>query len=593
MTNAEIARIFRDIAVYLEMEAVPFKPRAYEKAAYVIDGLDRPLTEIHAGGATAALDALPGIGKHMAASIAALLTTGHLAAYENLRTRLPIDIAALTAIEGLGPKHLKSLYERLGIRTVKDLERAARAQNIRALPHFGVKSEAKLLRGIAFVRAAHGRLPLGQALSVVEEIRARLAARADVAAAHIAGSIRRRRETIGDADVLVAATDPHAVAEFVARMPEVIGVHARGVTKTSVRLGIGIDLDVRIVPAECVGAALLYFTGSKAHNVALRRRAQNRGLKLTEYGIFRGTRRIAAATEADVYHALDLPYIPPELREDQGEIEAADGGRLPSLIEDGDLRGDLQIQTSWTDGADSIEAMAVEARRHGLEYIAITDHTRGLAVTGGSDAATLRRQIREIARLNRRLDGITVLTGAEVNITKDGTLDIDDETLAALDVVGVAVHSHLGLSRAAMTARIVCAMRNPHADILFHPTGRVLNRREAYEVDIDTIIAEANRTGTILEVDGHPERLDLCAEHIRRAVAAGLKLTIDSDAHRASHIRYLSFGIGQARRGWATKADILNTLPLPRFLRALKHGGASRTPSRRGARPVRGQPGIP
>jgi DNA polymerase (family 10) len=292
---------------------------------------------------------------------------------------------------------------------------------------------------------------------------------------------------------------------------------------------------------------------------ALRRRAQTRGLKLNEYGVSRGRRRIAGRTEEEVYAALDLPYVPPELREDQGEIEAAEAGTLPRLIDHADLRGDLQTQTSWTDGANTIEEMATEARRCHLEYIAITDHTRGLAMTGGSDAPKLRRQIREITRLNKTLTGITVLTGAEVNITKDGSLDIDDETLSLLDVVGIAVHSHFAMSRSEMTARIVRAMRNPNADILFHPTGRVLNRREAYDVDMDAVITEAKRTGTVLEVDAYPDRLDLRDDHIRRAVGAGVKLTIDSDAHSINHFRYLSFGIDQARRGWATHATTCST----------------------------------
>jgi DNA polymerase (family 10) len=345
------------------------------------------------------------------------------------------------------------------------------------------------------------------------------------------------------------------------------------------------DLDVRVVPAESLGAALAYFTGSKAHNVAMRRRAQSRGLKLNEYGVFRGRRQIAGCTEEDVYAALDLPYIPPELREDQGEIEAAEAGTLPRLIEHGELRGDLQTQTSWTDGANTIQEMAAEAKRCRLEYIAITDHTRGLAMTGGSDAPKLRRQIREIARLNKTLTGITVLAGAEVNIAKDGALDIDDDTLALLDVVGVAVHSHFSMSRADMTARIIRAMRNPHADILFHPTGRVLGRREAYEVDMDALIAAARETGTVLEIDAYPDRLDLRDDHVRRAVAAGVKLTIDSDAHSVKHFRYLSFGIDQARRGWATRDDVLNTRPLAGLLAALKGGVAApgrRTVRRRG-----------
>jgi DNA polymerase (family 10) len=584
MTNADIARILREIGIFLDMEDVPFKPRAYEKAAYAIDALDRPLTELHAAGGEKALAALPGIGKHIAEKIAELVTTNRLAYYEALKKRTPVDVAGLTAIEGLGPKNVKALYNHLRVRTLDDLERAARTHRIRALPHFGEKSEKKILRGIAFLRAGGGRLPIGTALPLVEGIRDRLATVAGVSHTTIAGSIRRRRETIGDADLLVVSSTPRRVMDFLVRMPEVTAVHGTGSTKGSVRLNVGMDLDVRVIPRESFGAALAYFTGSKAHNVALRRRAQTRGLKLNEYGLFRGQRRIAGRTEEEIYAALGLAYIPPELRESQGEIEAAERGTLPRLVDHGDLRGDLQTQTSWTDGANTIEEMALEAKRCGLEYIAITDHTKGLAMTGGSDAPKLRRQIREIARLNASLDGITILTGAEVNITREGSLDIDDDTLALLDVVGIAVHSHFSMSRAEMTSRLLRAMGNPHADVLFHPTGRVLGRREAYDVDMDAVIAEAKRTGTILEIDAYPERLDLRDDHIRKAVGAGVKLTIDSDAHSVNHFRYLAFGIDQARRGWATRDDVLNARPLAGFLAGLKDG---RSPAR--GRTVRGR----
>jgi DNA polymerase (family 10) len=331
------------------------------------------------------------------------------------------------------------------------------------------------------------------------------------------------------------------------------------------------------VPAESFGAALLYFTGSKAHNVALRQLAIKRKLKLNEYGLFRGTRRVAGASEGEIYERLGLATIPPELREAQGEIEAARAGTLPRLIEPGTLRGDLQTQTDWTDGADSLEQMARAARDAGLEYVAITDHTVSLAMTGGCDEAKLRRQMKAIDRLGKTLDGIRVLKGAEVNILEDGTLDIDDATLAQLDVVGVAVHSHFHLPRAQMTARIVRAMRNPHADILFHPTGRILQKREPYDVDMDALIAAARETGTVLELDAYPERLDLRDEHVRRAIAAGVPIVIDSDAHSVKHLPFpRQYGIDQARRGWATARDVLNTRPVEAFLAALKGGGGRR-----------------
>ena len=397
----------------------------------------------------------------------------------------------------------------------------------------------------------------------------------------VAGSVRRRKETIGDADLLVVARKGDAVVQAFVTLPQVERVLGQGRTKSSVKLAGGLQVDLRVVPAESFGAALCYFTGSKSHNVALRQLAIKQRLKLNEYGLFRGARRLAGRTEEEIYARLGLAYVPPELREDQGEIEAARSGALPQLIEPGALRGDLQTQTDWTDGADSMEAMAREAKRLGLEYIAITDHTQGLTMTGGSDETKLRKQMAEIDGLNARLGGIRVLRGAEVNIDKDGMLDIDDETLAALDVVGIAVHSHFDLPRAEMTRRIVRAMRNPNADILFHPTGRKIQKREAYDVDMDAIIATARETGTVLELDAYPDRLDLKDEHVRKAVQAGVPIVIDSDAHSVKHLAFpRQYGVDQARRGWATAADVLNTRPGDAFLAALKGGRQAAAGSR-------------
>jgi DNA polymerase (family 10) len=570
MTNAEIARVMREISVFLDMEGVPFKPRAYEKVAYAVEAVDEPIADIYQRGGIKAVEKIPGVGKSIAEKIVTLIETGRLPYHQELRRKTPVDVAGLTAIEGLGPKNIKVLYEELGVRSVADLEEAALAGKIRDLPHFGEKSEQKILKGIGFVKKSTGRFSLGAVLPLVSEIEARLQKIAGVTRVAIAGSIRRRKETIGDGDILVVSTKPDAVMDFFVHMPEVIHVHGKGHTKSSVKLNTGMDVDLRVVSAESFGAALNYFTGSKDHNVALRRLALERKLKLNEYGVFRGEKAIAGRTEEEVYAVLDLPYIPPELRENTGEIEAAAAGKLPKLIEYGDLRGDLQTQTTWTDGSNSIEEMVAEAQGLGLEYIAITDHTKSLAMTGGSDEKKLRQQMAAIDKLNKQLHGIRVLKGAEVNINKDGTLDIDDETLAKLDVVGVAVHSHFNLPRAEMTRRVIRAMENPHADILFHPTGRVLQKREAYELDIDAVIAAAQRTGTVLEIDAYPDRLDLKDEHVRRAVAAGVPLVIDSDAHSINHLHYLDFGVATARRGWATKADVINTKPLKAFLGCLK-----------------------
>ena len=570
MTNAEIARILREIAFYLDMNAVAFKPRAYEKAAYAVDALDDPISEAYRRNGIKAVEEIPGVGKSIAEKIVTLIETGKLPYYEELRQQMPVDLSALTGIEGLGPKMIKALYDQLAIRNLEELEKAAREHKIRHLVHFGEKSEEKILKGIEFKKKHRGRFPLGVVLPLIETIEERLSRVKGVKKVIAAGSIRRRKETVGDADILVLSVQPAQVMEAFVKLPEVVDIHARGETKSSVKINTGMNVDLRVVEETSFGAALCYFTGSKSHNISLRRIAQGKSLKLSEYGLFRGERAIAGRTEEEVYGALGLAFIPPELREDTGEIEAAQEGRLPDLVGYHDLRGDLQTQTTWTDGANSIEEMAKEAKRLGLQYIAITDHTRGLAMTGGSDEKKLAQQGLEIDRLNKTLSGMTVLKGAEVNIDKNGALDIADEALARLDVVGIAVHSHFSLPREEMTRRIIRAMENPHADILFHPTGRLIERREPYEVDIDELIRTAKRTGTVLEIDAFPDRLDLKDEHVRKAVDAGVSLVIDTDAHNVNHLRFLHFGIATARRGWAKKSDVLNTRPLPQFLGALK-----------------------
>ncbi len=586
--NVDVAARLREIAIFLEMDEVQFKPRAYEKAAHSIEALGEQCADLAARGGVKALQAIPGVGKAIAEKIAELLATGRIAYHEELRARTPIDVTTLTMIEGVGPKGAKALYEALGITDLASLESAATGGKIRELRRFGAKSEEKILRGIAAWKQHHGRVALRDVLPVVGTIAAQIAAFPGVERAVIAGSIRRRRETIGDADIVVVAADAAPVIAAVATMPPVAEILGQGDTKISVKLATGLQMDVRVVPAASFGAALHYFTGSKGHNVVLRQIAIKKKLKLNEYGLFRGDTPIAGRTEEEIYDALDLPYIPPELREDCGEIDAARARRLPVLIEHGSLRGDLQTQTSWTDGRHTIEEMVAEARRLGLAYMAITDHTRDLAMTFGSDEKKLRQQGAAIDALNATIGGgFRVLKGAEVNIRKDGTLDIDDDALAELDVVGIAVHSHFSLPRAEMTARVIRAMRNPHADILFHPTARIIGKREPVELDLDAVIAVALETGTVLEVDAYPDRSDLKDTHIRKAIEAGVKLVIDSDAHATAQLRFPEdWGIDQARRGWASAEDVLNTRPLDELLAALKDGPRNverpkRRPSRR------------
>ncbi|MDX2165647.1 MAG: DNA polymerase/3'-5' exonuclease PolX [Deltaproteobacteria bacterium] len=580
-TNAEIATRLREMALFLDMTGVPFKPRAYEKVADAIEALDRPAAELWAQSGVKGLERVPHVGKGIAERIGELIDSGHMHDLEALRRATPVDVLGLTTIEGVGPKMVKHLYDELGVRTVDDLERAARAGKVRALPHSGEKTEQKILKGIGFLKQRGGRRPLGEVLELARSLEGRLRALPGVSQAVAAGSVRRRRETIGDLDFVVVARDADAVMRAFTTWPEVELVHGSGETKSMVQLVNGMDADLRVVPPESFGAALNYFTGSKDHNVMLRRLAIERGLKLNEYGVFDGERAVAGRSEEDVYAALGLPYIPPELREMTGEIEAARAGRLPKLIEPGSLLGDLQTQTDWTDGADSIEAMAAAAKAAGRRYIAVTDHTQSLAMMGLSPAR-LREQAATIRALARKQRGFRLLAGAEVNINRDGTLDIPDEVLAELDVVGVAVHSHFHLPRAEQTRRLIRAMENPHADILFHPTARALGRREPIDVDIDALIAAAKRTGTVMEIDALPDRLDLKDEHVRKCVDAGVPLVIDSDAHSVAGLRYPDeYGIPVARRGWATAADVINTLPVDSFLSRLKPRRHHRTTTRR------------
>ena len=580
MTNQEVARILQEMAALYEMEGVAFKPRAYERAAMAIASLEEPVEARYARGGLVALTAIPGVGKSIAEHIRELLETGSFREYERLKRQVPVNIAELTAIEGVGPKMVKALWEQLHIRDLNDLERAARTGKIRALPHFGAKTEQKILQGIALLRKSQGRRLLGEVLPIARQLEATLRAFPEVEVAQVAGSIRRMRETVGDLDFLVVSSKPRAVMERFVQLPLVEHVYSKGDTRTSVRLTIGLDADVRVVPATSFGAALCYFTGSKAHNIAMRELAIKHGYKLNEYGVFKGETFIAGRTEDEVFAALGLSFIPPELREDTGEIEAAQRHALPQLIDYGAVRGDLQVQTNWTDGEHSLEQMAEAAMAYGLEYIAITDHTKSLAMTRGADEAKLRRQMQAIETLNQQLrqagKAFTVLKGAEVNINKDGTLDIEDAVLAQLDVVGVAVHSHFNLSRAAQTRRLLRAMENPHVDILFHLTARLIHRREPIDIDVETIIEAARSTGTILEIDAMPDRLDIRDEYIRQCVAAGVKMCIDSDAHSVDHFRFLELGIGQARRGWAERQHIVNAWSLSELRRFLARAKPAR-----------------
>ena len=569
-SNKEISKILYEIGEYLEIKEIQFKPRAYEKAGYSIENLEEEVSEVYKKGGLKSVEDIPGVGVSIAEKIEELIKTGYLKYYEKLKRSLPVEIGELSSVEGVGPKMIFKLYKKLKIKNINDLEKAAKNGKIAKITGLGKKTENKILKGIEFLKKSSGRFLLGSILPLVRLIEKRLRNLKEVDRMAIAGSIRRMQETIGDLDFMVTSSKPSKVIEFFVNMPEVIHVYSKGNTKTMVRLKNGLDADLRVVPDKSFGAAWQYFTGDKRHNITLRVLAEKKKYKLNEYGLWRGKKLIVGRTEEEIYRALGMATPPPEIRTDSGEIQAALKNKLPKLIDYGDVKGDLQVTTDWTDGENSIEEMALVAQEIGLEYIAITDHTKSLAMTGGADEKKLLKQIAEIDRIQKKFTKIKVLKGAEVNILKDGSLDIKDKVLARLDVVGIAVHSHFNLPRSEQTKRIVKAMRNKNADILFHPTGRLIQKREPYNVDIEEIIKTAKETGTILEIDADPYRLDLKDEYIKKAIETGVKLAIDTDAHSKNSFHYLEFGIAQARRGWATKNDIINTHPWREMLKLLK-----------------------
>ncbi len=575
LSNAKIAELLGETAALYEMENEPFKPRAYERAALAIEAREEPLYETFARGGPKALQEIPGIGAGIAAHLAELLARGSFAEYERLKKKTPVAVGELVAVEGVGPKTVKALWEQLKIRNLDELEAAARSGKLRALAGFGEKSEEKILKGIAFRRATGGRMILGAALPVARALQEKIRAFPEVREAAAAGSLRRMKETIGDIDVLVVSDNPKETMEKIAALPEVEHIYASGDTKTNVRLALGLDMDVRIVPAGSWGAALNYFTGSKAHNIALRELAIKKGWKLSEYGLFDSKeKQIAGKTEEELYEKLGLAYIEPELREHTAEIAAAERGTLPKLVPYSALKGDLQAHSDWTDGTRTIAEMADAARVLGLEYIAMTDHTQGLAMTGGMNEKEFAEQAKEIDEVNAKIKSqkarFVVLKSAEVNIKKDGSLDLADEALAKMDFAGASVHSHFELSVKEQTKRLIKAIEHPLVDIIFHPTARMLNKRPGIAADWSEVIAAAKANSTVLEIDAAPERLDLHDILVRQCVQAGVLLSIGSDAHSPDGFKMLPLGIAQARRGWAEARDIINTRPVEEMLALLK-----------------------
>ena len=566
--NADIAAVFEEIADLLEIQNEnPFRVRAYRNAARQLQGMGEAVADKLARGED--LTELPAIGTDLAARIEEIAGTGKCRMLDKLHRQVPHSVTGLLKIRGLGPKRVSALYHELDIHTLEQLARAARDGRIRELPGFGARTEQVILEAVSRQVAEQPRFKLAVAAQYAEPLQAWLQRIPGVKQVVLAGSYRRCRETVGDLDILVTA-EAAGVMGRVVLYEEVEKVLASGPTRATLMLRSGLQVDVRVVEENCFGAALLYFTGSREHNIALRRLAQERKLKISEYGVFRGKRRTAGATEESVYRSVGLPWIDPELRENRGELEAARAGKLPKLVTLADLRGDLHAHTTTTDGHNSLREMAQAAQRYGLGYLAITEHSRRLTVAHGLDPKRLRKQMHEIDRLNEELDGITLLKGVEVDILEDGRLDLPDDVLGELDLVIGAVHSNFTLSRAKQTDRILRAMDRPHFTLLAHPTGRLLESREPYDVDMLKVIRKARERGCFLELNAHPERLDLLDVYCQMARDEGVLVAVNSDAHSTRDFANLAYGVGQARRGWLEKQDVLNSRTLRQLRPLLK-----------------------
>ncbi len=566
MKNHQVAKIFAAMADILAIQGENYhRIVAYRRAGENVAALGRPLEEVWQAGE---LETIPGIGKTLAAKIDEFMRTGRIEAYEKLKAQVPEGVVALLHIPDVGPKKAALFWKELGITDVEGLEAAARAGRLQALPGMGAKSEQKVLAGIELLKRRTGRTLLGWAWPLAYTMLGELWRVTGVVQAAPSGSLRRMRETVGDLDLLVAAPDPEPVMARFRELPQVAEVLLSGPTKTSIRTVEGFQVDLRVLEPARWGTALQYFTGSQAHNVRLRALALERGFSLSEYALKRNDgSELLCATEEEVYSALGLPLIPPELREDRGEIEAALAARLPDLVEMQDLKGDLQFHTTWSDGRQSLLEMAQAAYARGLKYALVTDHSHSLGVVRGMSAADLLKQRAEIEEVNRKMSGsFRLLAGAEVEVLADGSLDYPDDLLAGLDLVVAAVHSGLRGTREQVTARMVAAIRNPHVDIIAHPTGRLIGEREGADLDMEAVFRAAAETGTALEVNAYPKRLDLCAAHVRRALELGVKLAISSDSHDRGGFSLLPFGVATARRGWATPADVINTWDVEKLL---------------------------
>jgi DNA polymerase (family 10) len=563
--NAEIAAMFDQTADLLEFKGEnQFRVRAYRRAARTIEGLPQAVTGLLSTGKD--LSELPGIGKDLAGKIADIARSGRFDLLEQLKKAVPGQLGELAALPGLGPKRIKLLYDKLKIRTLDDLRRAIKRGRLHELSGFGAGIEKRLTAALE-KPAVERRFKLAVAEAEAEALVSYLR---DGGRVVVAGSFRRRRDTVGDLDILVTSAHGADVGNKLVDYENVADVLAHGKTRTTVVLRSGLQIDVRAVPEQSYGAALLYFTGSKAHNIALRGLANDHKWKLNEYGLFSGKRRIASGTEKDIYQKLGLAYIEPEMREDRGEIALAKAGRLPRLVSVSDIRGDLHVHSDWTDGTATIEAMAAAAQACGYEYMALTDHSRRVAMAHGLDPARLSRQISVIDKINAKLKGFTILKGIEVDILKDGKLDLPDSILSRLDVVVASIHSYFDLPREAQTERMICAMENRYVSIIGHPTGRLIGEREPYDIDIDRVTSAARDLNCCLEINSEPDRLDLNDIHAHAAKSKGVKIAVSTDAHTVDAFKYIRFGIDQARRAWLTAKDVVNTRSLADLRKLLR-----------------------
>jgi DNA polymerase (family 10) len=564
MINSRIAKIFRSIAMYLDAKGVAFKPRAYQKAAQSLETLEKDLKEIYKEGGLKALAEIPGVGKSLASKIKEYLETGQIAEYENLKKELPVDMEELAKIEGLGPKTIFILYEKLKIKNISDLERALEKHQIRNLEGFGEKSEENLELALEFFKKSAGRFLLGEIYDEALKLKNDLAKVKGVSKIEIAGSIRRFKETIGDIDILAVSSNPIELMNRFISLENVAEVYMKGKTKSALRLIKGIDVDLRVVPLKSWGSALNYFTGSKEHNIALREIAKSKGLKLNEYGLFKIKNnqeiQIAGETEKELYFALKMNYIEPEMRENTGEIELALAHRLPKLVKLEDIKGDLQVHSNWSDGKFSMEEMVEQALKLNYQYLLFTDHSKSLGIANGMNEEKVLKQMSFIDKLNQKYRGkIKILKGIELNILKDGRVDISDKILEKLDIVGASIHSYFRMTKNEMTNRIKKAMANKNIDIIFHPTGRLLLQREAYEVDMEELFKYAQKTKTIFEINASYERLDLSDNLIRLGSIYNVLFSLGTDSHYLKQLNNMIFGVGQARRGWLSKEKVINS----------------------------------